>query len=194
MWSQTWAGPCTVCLLQNKRNFSFGCAAYLFWRRSRREQDYLAQQVGVWAGAEFGLTDEEMSTKWKDCLEAGSSHSSRRMEIVLPFFASRDSKALEQHSSLISLAGKSEAAFLSTCAAASCIVLESAVQLRREIFAWLTLLFWGVCVEPWMDKRDRVRNYLRQMFGCLWIKQLTRGSGCCHGQPATTLIKQSAAE
>lgn len=23
-------GPCTLCLQQNKRNFSFGCAAYLF--------------------------------------------------------------------------------------------------------------------------------------------------------------------
>lgn len=54
---------------------------------------------------------------------------------------------------------------------------ESVVQLRREFL----ILFCGVCVETWRDKCDHVHDYRRLMFGSHWIKQLTRGSGCCHG-------------
>lgn len=103
------------------------------------------------------------------------------MEIVLPFFASRDSKALEQHSSLISLTVKSEVAFLSTCTAVLCIVLSQSYSSDKSFSYGWRWLFCGVCVETWRDKCDHVHNYLRQMFGCHWIKQLTSGSGRCHG-------------
>lgn len=152
------AGPCSVGLLQNKRNFSFGCVVYLLWNWSRRE--HLAQWVG-------GLSRSWVwFNRWGNVYSLKGLPWSWQQPLRKTFFSSRDSKALEQRSSLIFVTVNNGVLFLSSGDAASCVVIFFP--------SWLYISDMNSpsgCNDldlerPWGDKRGHVCNYLHDMFRC----------------------------